>query len=106
MKHFVWTNSGESFEFYHHSDNYMKGGEGQGKTFSPTNWLFQSSTLLNSLDEQYTELYLTSFDEKYVSERVTEGCVDDTDTVTADQYTQKTDTPKIIMDCMTAITQT
>eukprot|EP00957_Ditylum_brightwellii_P073921 5617242-Ditylum_brightwellii.AAC.1 len=69
MKHYVRTNAGESKEFYQHSAAYMKGGEGQGKTSSPPNWLFQSSTLLNSLEEQCKGLYLTSVDNKYVSDQ-------------------------------------
>eukprot|EP00957_Ditylum_brightwellii_P007681 580580-Ditylum_brightwellii.AAC.1 len=41
MKHYVHTNAGESSEFYQHNKECMKGGEGQGKTSSPSNWLFQ-----------------------------------------------------------------
>eukprot|EP00957_Ditylum_brightwellii_P029567 2234119-Ditylum_brightwellii.AAC.1 len=54
MKHYVQTNAGESTNFYQYSEAYMKGGEGQGKTSSPPNWLFQSSTLLKSLEKQCT----------------------------------------------------
>eukprot|EP00957_Ditylum_brightwellii_P051960 3941376-Ditylum_brightwellii.AAC.1 len=84
----------------------MKGGEGQGKTFSPPNWLFTSSTLLNSLEEQCTGLYLTSVDGKYVSDHVTEGFVDDMDAGTIDQHTQTTDKPVIIVEKMHVIAQT
>eukprot|EP00957_Ditylum_brightwellii_P064967 4928442-Ditylum_brightwellii.AAC.2 len=51
MKHFFKKNAGKSKDFYQHTEEYMKGGEGQGKTSSLTNWLFQSSTLLTSLDK-------------------------------------------------------
>eukprot|EP00957_Ditylum_brightwellii_P094897 7227179-Ditylum_brightwellii.AAC.1 len=54
MKHHIQTNAVESVEFYQHSNEYMKGGEGQGKTSFPPNLLFTSSTLLNSLEEQCT----------------------------------------------------
>eukprot|EP00957_Ditylum_brightwellii_P083732 6364078-Ditylum_brightwellii.AAC.1 len=60
-------NHRESTNFYQHSEVYMKGGERQGKTSSPPIWLFQSSTLLNSLEEQYDGLYLTSVDGNYES---------------------------------------
>eukprot|EP00957_Ditylum_brightwellii_P027042 2045215-Ditylum_brightwellii.AAC.1 len=63
----------------------MKAGEGQGKTSSPPNWLFQSSTLLKSLEDQCFGLYLTS---------------------TADQQTQQSDTPEIITERMRNTGQT
>eukprot|EP00957_Ditylum_brightwellii_P075445 5734022-Ditylum_brightwellii.AAC.1 len=62
MKHYVRTGAGESMEYYQHTEEHMKAGEGQGKTSSPSNWLFQSSTLLKSLEEQCTGLCLTSVD--------------------------------------------
>eukprot|EP00957_Ditylum_brightwellii_P030229 2288515-Ditylum_brightwellii.AAC.1 len=105
MKHHVQTNTGESTKCYQHSEEYMKGGEGQGKISSPPNWLFQSSMLLNSLEKQCTSLYLTSVDKKYVSECVAEGYVDDTNAVTADQCTHATDTSAIITHRMETIVQ-
>eukprot|EP00957_Ditylum_brightwellii_P027033 2044527-Ditylum_brightwellii.AAC.1 len=84
----------------------MKGGEGQGKTSSLPYWLFQSSTLLKSLEEQCTGLYLTSIDKQYVSQQVAEGYVDDCDAGTADQCTQQTNTPEIITERMRDIAQT
>eukprot|EP00957_Ditylum_brightwellii_P082286 6256972-Ditylum_brightwellii.AAC.1 len=98
MEHFVRTNAGESTEYYQHTEEYMKDGEGQGKTSSPPNWLFQSSTLLNSSDEQCACLYLTSVDKNYVSEHVAEGYVDDCNAATADQRAQETDTPAIVTE--------
>eukprot|EP00957_Ditylum_brightwellii_P096069 7319474-Ditylum_brightwellii.AAC.1 len=88
MKRYVQTNTGKSTNFYQHSEAYMKGWEGQGKTSSPPNWLFQSSMLLKSLEEQCKGLYLTNVDGKYESKRA-EGYVDDCNAVTADQKTQK-----------------
>eukprot|EP00957_Ditylum_brightwellii_P108647 8286836-Ditylum_brightwellii.AAC.1 len=106
MKHHVQTNAGESVEFYQHSNKYMKGGEGQGKTSSPPNWIFTSSTLSNSLEEQCTGMYLPSVDEKFVSDCVAEGFVNDTDAGTADQHTQNTDTSGVIAEKMRVIAQT
>eukprot|EP00957_Ditylum_brightwellii_P170630 12988119-Ditylum_brightwellii.AAC.1 len=41
MKHYGQTSAGESTEYYQHTEDFMKAGEGQGKTSSPPNWLFQ-----------------------------------------------------------------
>eukprot|EP00957_Ditylum_brightwellii_P182747 13919684-Ditylum_brightwellii.AAC.1 len=106
MNHFVRTNAGESTDSYHHSANYFKGGEGHGKTSSPCNWLFTSSTLLDSLEEQCNRLYLTSADGKFVSKQVAEGYVDNTDATTADQRTQNINVPQTIAARMTEIAQT
>eukprot|EP00957_Ditylum_brightwellii_P096627 7359223-Ditylum_brightwellii.AAC.1 len=84
----------------------MKGGEGQGKTSSLPNWLFQSSTLLKSLEDQCKGLYITSVDGKYVSNRVAEGYVDDCDAVTVDQQTQDQDTLESIQEKMRDVAQT
>eukprot|EP00957_Ditylum_brightwellii_P140019 10669071-Ditylum_brightwellii.AAC.1 len=51
MRHHVRTSAGESVESYQHTEDYMKAGKGQGKTSSPLSWLFQSSTLLKSLED-------------------------------------------------------
>eukprot|EP00957_Ditylum_brightwellii_P200029 15248855-Ditylum_brightwellii.AAC.2 len=106
MKYFVKTNAGESKKFYQHTEEYMKGEEGQCKISFPPNWLFQSSTLLTSLREQCTGLYLISVDKKFISKQEAKKYVDDTDTVTADQRTQASDTSAIITDQMKVITQT
>eukprot|EP00957_Ditylum_brightwellii_P006007 455575-Ditylum_brightwellii.AAC.1 len=98
MKHYMCTNAGESTEFYQHLEDYMKGGEGQGERSSPSNWLFQSSTFLKSLEVQCNVLYLTSVDRKYESKQVAEGYVDDCDAVTADQQIQEGDMPEMIQE--------
>eukprot|EP00957_Ditylum_brightwellii_P064782 4915810-Ditylum_brightwellii.AAC.1 len=105
MKHFVCTSAGESTEYYQHSQTHMKGGEGQGKTSSPPNWLFQSSTLLKLLEEQCTSLYITSVDKKYETEQGAEGYADNCDAGTADQQTEQSDTPAIITEKMRVIAQ-
>eukprot|EP00957_Ditylum_brightwellii_P080886 6152743-Ditylum_brightwellii.AAC.1 len=106
MKHHVRTSAGESVEYYQHTEDYMKAGEGKGKISSPSNWLFQSSTLLKSLEDHCSCLYLTSVNQKYVSACVAEGYVDDCDADTADQQTQQSDTPDIITKHMQNIAQT
>eukprot|EP00957_Ditylum_brightwellii_P044685 3387989-Ditylum_brightwellii.AAC.1 len=84
----------------------MKGSKGQGKTSSPPNWLFQSSTLLKSLEEQCTSLHITSVDKKYVTKQIAEGYTDNCDVGTVDQQTQQSDTPAIIAEKMRVIAQT
>eukprot|EP00957_Ditylum_brightwellii_P007729 584264-Ditylum_brightwellii.AAC.1 len=106
MRHHVRTNAGESVEYYQHTEDYMKAGEGQGKSFSPSNSLFQSSTLLKSLEDQCSSLYMTSAIKKFVSACIAEGYVDDCDADTTDQQTQQSDTPDIITKCMQNIAQT
>eukprot|EP00957_Ditylum_brightwellii_P026314 1990300-Ditylum_brightwellii.AAC.1 len=49
MSHFVITSEGILAESYKHTDVFAKYREGQGKASSPSNWLFQSSTILNAL---------------------------------------------------------
>eukprot|EP00957_Ditylum_brightwellii_P160912 12250978-Ditylum_brightwellii.AAC.1 len=49
MTHYVKTSEGVSNNHYKHTLEYGKFGEGQGKASSPSNWLFQSSTILNAL---------------------------------------------------------
>eukprot|EP00957_Ditylum_brightwellii_P192547 14660061-Ditylum_brightwellii.AAC.1 len=49
MQHHVKTKAGVTTDYYTHEANNKKFGEGQGKTSSPSNWLFQSLTLLNAL---------------------------------------------------------
>eukprot|EP00957_Ditylum_brightwellii_P191727 14595613-Ditylum_brightwellii.AAC.1 len=105
MKHYVWTSIRESSKYYQHSEEYMKGGKRQGKTSSLPNWLFQSSALLKSLEEQCTGLYSTSADQKYVSKQVAERYVDNCDAGTANQRTQCTDTSESITEKMRVIAQ-
>eukprot|EP00957_Ditylum_brightwellii_P151122 11507064-Ditylum_brightwellii.AAC.1 len=49
MEYYVKTSEGILAECYKHSETFAKYGEGQGKASSPSNWLFQSSTILNAL---------------------------------------------------------
>eukprot|EP00957_Ditylum_brightwellii_P204753 15340713-Ditylum_brightwellii.AAC.1 len=60
MKHHIKTTAGIIEEFYQHSSQTPKFGEGQGKASSPPNWLFLSSTLLAALHAICSGISLTS----------------------------------------------
>jgi hypothetical protein len=95
MKHYVQTATGTTNEFYRHSAESPKYGEGQGKTSSPSNWLFQSSTILLALHALVTGVLLTSICNRFKSQRVAESYVDDTDCMYCDQSAQNKDTDVI-----------
>ena len=105
MQHHVKTAHDISKTSYRHTRRYRKFGEGQGKTSSPSNWLFTSSTLLNALHSLCTGLFITSICKKFVSKRVAEAYVDDSDCTLADQRTQD-DSPTQIRDKLENIAQT
>jgi hypothetical protein len=105
MQHHVKTAHGISKTLYRHTRRYGKFGEGQGKTLSPSNWLFTSSTLLNALHTLCTGLFITSICKKIVSKRVAEAYVDDSDCTLADQRTQD-DSLTQIRDKLENIAQT
>eukprot|EP00957_Ditylum_brightwellii_P140870 10730896-Ditylum_brightwellii.AAC.1 len=48
MEHYVKTSEGILVGCYKHSETFAKYGEDQGKASSPSNWLFQSSTIPNA----------------------------------------------------------
>eukprot|EP00957_Ditylum_brightwellii_P039967 3025719-Ditylum_brightwellii.AAC.1 len=52
---------GVSNNHYKHTSEYGKFGEGQGKASSPSNWLFQSSTILNALHDPVSSIFLLAF---------------------------------------------
>eukprot|EP00957_Ditylum_brightwellii_P025334 1916634-Ditylum_brightwellii.AAC.1 len=60
MKHYIKTAEGVSQEHYQHTDSYAKFGERQGKSSSPSNWLFQSSTILNALHSLVGGIFSTA----------------------------------------------
>ena len=105
MQHHVKTAHGISKTLYRHIRRYRKFSEGQGKTSSPSNWLFTSSTLLNALHSLCTGLFITSICKKIVSKRVAEAYVDDSDCTLADQRTQD-DSPTQICNKFENIAQT
>eukprot|EP00957_Ditylum_brightwellii_P008824 669477-Ditylum_brightwellii.AAC.1 len=92
MKHYVRTTTGTTNEFYQHSADSPKYGEGQGKTSSPSNWLFQSSTILSTLHALVTGVLLTSICNRFKSQKAAESYVDGTDCMYCDQFTQNEDT--------------
>eukprot|EP00957_Ditylum_brightwellii_P065326 4954600-Ditylum_brightwellii.AAC.1 len=49
MNRSIKTTAGVTKDTYQHTAEYPLQGERQGKASSPSNWLFQSSTLLNAL---------------------------------------------------------
>eukprot|EP00957_Ditylum_brightwellii_P035127 2663743-Ditylum_brightwellii.AAC.1 len=58
MSHFVKTSESISAESYKHTDAFARYGEGQDKASSPSNWLFQSSTILNILHALVSGIFL------------------------------------------------
>eukprot|EP00957_Ditylum_brightwellii_P174834 13311485-Ditylum_brightwellii.AAC.1 len=71
--------AGISEDYYQHSPQTPKFGEGQGKASSPSNWLFLSFTLLAALHALCKGISLTSICKKYKIKRTAESYVDDTD---------------------------
>eukprot|EP00957_Ditylum_brightwellii_P004877 371533-Ditylum_brightwellii.AAC.1 len=93
MQHHVKTKIGVTTDFYMHKANKEKFGEGQGKTSSPSKWLFQSSTLLNALHLLCRGIFLFSVCKQFVERRVAEAYVDDADCTYVDQRDQENETP-------------
>eukprot|EP00957_Ditylum_brightwellii_P063904 4848423-Ditylum_brightwellii.AAC.1 len=92
MKHYVRTATGTTNEFYRHSAESPKYGDGQGKTSSPSNWLFQSSTILTAIHALVTGVLLTSICNRFKSQQIAESYVDDTDCMYCNQSAQNEDT--------------
>eukprot|EP00957_Ditylum_brightwellii_P116054 8853463-Ditylum_brightwellii.AAC.1 len=105
MKHHVKTQAGVTTEFYKHEVNKEKFGEGQGKTSSPSNWLFQSLTLLTTLHGLCKGIFLFSVCKRFVEKRVAEAYVDDADCSYVDQKDQVNETPTRICDRLQNIAQ-
>eukprot|EP00957_Ditylum_brightwellii_P011231 850026-Ditylum_brightwellii.AAC.1 len=79
MTHYVKTSKGISNNHYNHTLEYGKFGEGQGKASSLSNWLFQSSTILNALHALVSSIFLISICQKFIAKRTAEAYVDDAD---------------------------
>eukprot|EP00957_Ditylum_brightwellii_P130682 9969540-Ditylum_brightwellii.AAC.1 len=105
MKHYVKTKAGITRKFYKHEPNYEKFGEGQGKTSSPSNWLFQSSTLLKALHYLCVGIHLFSVCRKFVEKHIAEAYVDDADCTYVDQSDQENETPTRIRNRLKKIAQ-
>eukprot|EP00957_Ditylum_brightwellii_P172294 13116311-Ditylum_brightwellii.AAC.1 len=82
MCHHVKTTAGITEDYYSHTTEIPKFGEGQGKASSPPNWLFLSSTLLAALHALCSSVFLLSISKRFTSKRVAESYVDDTDAIT------------------------
>eukprot|EP00957_Ditylum_brightwellii_P113294 8638611-Ditylum_brightwellii.AAC.1 len=104
MKHHIKTQAGVTTEFYKHEVNEEKFGEGQGKMSSPSNWLFQTSTLLTTMHGS-CKGFLFSVCKRFVEKRVAEAYVDDADCSYVDQNDQANETPTYICDCLQNIAQ-
>eukprot|EP00957_Ditylum_brightwellii_P118965 9073548-Ditylum_brightwellii.AAC.1 len=89
MRHHVKTTAGVSSEHYRHKPENEKYGEGQGKTSSPSNWLFQISTMLSALYCLVLAINMFSVCKQYVEDRIAEFFVNDTDCTYLEQHDQK-----------------
>eukprot|EP00957_Ditylum_brightwellii_P208622 15358271-Ditylum_brightwellii.AAC.1 len=79
MRHHVKSTAGVSSEYYRHKHGNEKHREGQGKTFSPSNWLFQMSTMLGALHHLVLGINMFSVCKQYVEDCVAESFNDDAD---------------------------
>eukprot|EP00957_Ditylum_brightwellii_P061033 4633187-Ditylum_brightwellii.AAC.1 len=105
MTHYVKTSEGVSNDHYKHTSEYGKFGEGQSKASSPSNWLFQSSTILNALHALVSGIFLFSICRKFTAKRTAEVYVDDADCTYIDQ-TKQNETPAQIRQKIQHIAQT
>eukprot|EP00957_Ditylum_brightwellii_P040237 3044608-Ditylum_brightwellii.AAC.1 len=86
--HYIKTSNGILNDHYKHTSEYGKVGEGQGKASSPSNWLFQLSTILNTLHALVSGIFLISICQKFTVKCTAEAYVDDTDCTYIDQTNQ------------------
>eukprot|EP00957_Ditylum_brightwellii_P207092 15351422-Ditylum_brightwellii.AAC.1 len=100
------TTAGVSREHYRHEPGNKKYMEGQGKTSSPSNWLFQISTMLGALRWLVLGINMFSVCKQYIENRVAESFVDDTDCTYLGQQDQKNETLTRIRDRLQSIAQT
>eukprot|EP00957_Ditylum_brightwellii_P074864 5689697-Ditylum_brightwellii.AAC.1 len=96
MKHHVKTKAEVTTNYNTHEANNEKFGKGQGKTFPPSNWLFQSLTFLNALHLLCKRIFLFSVCKQFVERRVAEAYLDDADCTYVDQKDQANETPTCI----------
>eukprot|EP00957_Ditylum_brightwellii_P059146 4488097-Ditylum_brightwellii.AAC.1 len=105
MRHHVKTTVGISREHYMHEPGNKKYGKGQGKTSSPSNWLFQISTMLSALHSLVLGINMVSVCKRYVKDQVAESFVNDTDCTYLDQQDQENETHTRIRDRLQSIAQ-
>eukprot|EP00957_Ditylum_brightwellii_P069830 5302593-Ditylum_brightwellii.AAC.1 len=80
-------------------------GEGQGNGSSPSNWLFQVSTLLVALHSLCTGVRLFSVCKAKKAERAADAYVDNMGNTYVDKDKQKDETPTTICDSIQYIAQ-
>eukprot|EP00957_Ditylum_brightwellii_P102449 7809354-Ditylum_brightwellii.AAC.1 len=90
--------AGVSRIYYMHEPGNEKYSEGKGKTSSPSNWLFQISTLLSTLHSLVLGINMVSMCKRYVKDHVAESFVDDMDSTYLDQQDQENKTLTRIRD--------
>eukprot|EP00957_Ditylum_brightwellii_P207299 15352356-Ditylum_brightwellii.AAC.1 len=105
MKHYVKTKAGITKEFYKHELNNKKFDKAQGKTSSPSNWLFQSSILINALHYLCVGIHLFIVCWKFVEKHIAEAYVDNADCTYVDQSDQENETPTRIQNRLKNIAQ-
>eukprot|EP00957_Ditylum_brightwellii_P164362 12512863-Ditylum_brightwellii.AAC.1 len=106
MKRKIKTSAEITQISYQHIEEFPLEGEGQGKSLSPSNWLFWSSTLLAALHTLCVGVYLFSACKKYLVQHVAEACVEDADAIYVDQKDQANKTPTSIQDRLKHIAHT
>eukprot|EP00957_Ditylum_brightwellii_P052074 3949801-Ditylum_brightwellii.AAC.1 len=97
--------NGVSNDHYKHTLEYGKFGEGQGKASSPSNWLFQLSTILNALHALISGIFLFSICQNFTTKRTAEAYMDDADCAYIDQ-TKQNKTPAQIRQKIQQLAQT
>eukprot|EP00957_Ditylum_brightwellii_P009885 746029-Ditylum_brightwellii.AAC.1 len=97
--------AGVSSEYYRHKPGSKKYRDGQGKTSSLSNCLFQISTMLGALHCLVLGINMFSVCKQYVEDCVAESFVDNTDCTYLDQQDQKNETPTRIRDRLQSVAQ-
>eukprot|EP00957_Ditylum_brightwellii_P007205 547179-Ditylum_brightwellii.AAC.2 len=106
MRHHIKTKAGITKDHYKHELGSKIYSEGQGKASSPSNWLFQISTLLGAFHKMVLGIQMFSVCKRYIEKRVAEAFVDDTDCTYVDQDDQVNITPTCIQDRLKSVAQT
>eukprot|EP00957_Ditylum_brightwellii_P192457 14652351-Ditylum_brightwellii.AAC.1 len=94
----IKTKAGITKKHYQSTHNCPSFGEGQGKGSSPSNWLFQVSTLFTALHSLCTDVRLFSVFKTKEAERVADAYVDNMGNTYVDKDKQNDETPTAICD--------
>eukprot|EP00957_Ditylum_brightwellii_P097686 7440520-Ditylum_brightwellii.AAC.1 len=103
MRHHIKIKAGITKDNYRHEPGSKIYGKGQGKTFSPSNWLFQISTLLRALHKIVLGIQIFNVCKRYIKKRVVDAFVDNTNCVYVDKDNQVNKTPACIWDKLKSI---